>query len=254
MSTSIALVTCAAVSSERRMCSAIPRRIALIGSSVSPASSGTARRRAPVRAVARRRPAERLAARPLAAARGAAAAPLQARLRRGRAPDSTKARMSFLVTRPSRPVPVTADGIDPVLGGDPRDDRRDEACGARRRSRCRQGPALPARLPAAGSGSVATGSGTRLGLGSGSGSTGSASTGSGSTEDGSGAGTAAGGAAATPSAARSGRRASRPRPSRPPGRGSPAARPCRGSAPRCRPCRSRSRAAARRPGPCRRRA
>ncbi len=31
MSTSIALVTCAAVSSERRMCSAMPRRIALIG-------------------------------------------------------------------------------------------------------------------------------------------------------------------------------------------------------------------------------
>ena len=31
MSTSIALVTCAAVSSERCMCSAMPRRIALIG-------------------------------------------------------------------------------------------------------------------------------------------------------------------------------------------------------------------------------
>ena len=37
------------------------------------------------------------------------------------------------------------------------------------------------------------------------------------------------------------------RPSRPPGRGSPAGRRCRGSAPRCRPCRSRSRAASRRP-------
>src|SRR3954469_16985512 len=36
MSTSIALVTCAAVSSERRMCSAMPRRIADTGSSVSP--------------------------------------------------------------------------------------------------------------------------------------------------------------------------------------------------------------------------
>ena len=35
MSTSIALVTCAAVSSERRMCSAIPRRIAFIGSSIA---------------------------------------------------------------------------------------------------------------------------------------------------------------------------------------------------------------------------
>jgi hypothetical protein len=36
MSTSIALVTCAEVSSERRMCSAMPRRIAFIGSSCSP--------------------------------------------------------------------------------------------------------------------------------------------------------------------------------------------------------------------------
>src|SRR5881397_2031736 len=37
MSTSIALVTCADVSSERRMCSAMPLRIALIGSKLSPA-------------------------------------------------------------------------------------------------------------------------------------------------------------------------------------------------------------------------
>ena len=37
MSTSIADVTCADVSSDRRMCSAIPRRIADIGSRVSPA-------------------------------------------------------------------------------------------------------------------------------------------------------------------------------------------------------------------------
>ena len=36
MSTSIALVTCAAVSRERRMCSAIPRRMAFIGSRASP--------------------------------------------------------------------------------------------------------------------------------------------------------------------------------------------------------------------------
>src|SRR3954466_7816766 len=36
MSTSIAEVTCAEVSSERRMWSAIPRRIAVMGSSVSP--------------------------------------------------------------------------------------------------------------------------------------------------------------------------------------------------------------------------
>src|SRR5207237_938101 len=37
-STSIALVTCAAESSERRMCSAMPRRVAVIGSTVSPGS------------------------------------------------------------------------------------------------------------------------------------------------------------------------------------------------------------------------
>jgi hypothetical protein len=42
MSTSIALVTCADVSSERRMCSAIPRRIADNGSSVSPGPAGCA--------------------------------------------------------------------------------------------------------------------------------------------------------------------------------------------------------------------
>src|SRR4029453_15865448 len=41
MSTSIALVTCAEVSSERRMCSAIPRRIAVMGSNCSPASAAT---------------------------------------------------------------------------------------------------------------------------------------------------------------------------------------------------------------------
>jgi hypothetical protein len=39
MSTSIALVTCAEVSSERRMCSAMPRRMALIGSAVSPGAA-----------------------------------------------------------------------------------------------------------------------------------------------------------------------------------------------------------------------
>src|ERR1700751_2840246 len=41
-STSIALVTWAAVSSERRMCSAMPRRMAVIGSPVSPGSVSAA--------------------------------------------------------------------------------------------------------------------------------------------------------------------------------------------------------------------
>ena len=45
MSTSIADVTCAEVSSERRMCSAIPRRIADIGSSDSPGLRGSDGRR-----------------------------------------------------------------------------------------------------------------------------------------------------------------------------------------------------------------
>src|SRR5256885_16551846 len=39
MSTSIALVTWADVSSERRMCSAIPLRIAVMGSKVSPTAA-----------------------------------------------------------------------------------------------------------------------------------------------------------------------------------------------------------------------
>src|SRR5919202_532786 len=46
MSTSIALVTCADVSSERRMCSAIPRRIAFIGSNCSPGCALLGRRAA----------------------------------------------------------------------------------------------------------------------------------------------------------------------------------------------------------------
>src|SRR5712691_3752625 len=48
MSTSIALVTCADVSSERRMCSAMPLRIAVIGSKLSPnagCACGSAARR-----------------------------------------------------------------------------------------------------------------------------------------------------------------------------------------------------------------
>src|ERR671937_837303 len=42
MSTSMALVTWAAVSNDRRMCSAMPRRIAVTGSTASPASGSTA--------------------------------------------------------------------------------------------------------------------------------------------------------------------------------------------------------------------
>jgi hypothetical protein len=97
MSTSIALVTCADVSSERRMWSAMPRRIALIGSSCSPTCAVTG------------------AAGALGAgAAGAGAAGVAA----GAAcfawpPCSMNWRMSFFVTRPLRPLPVTWPGSTP---------------------------------------------------------------------------------------------------------------------------------------------
>ena len=128
--------------------------------------------------------------------------------------------------------------VDAVLGGDPRDDGRDEGAavaglpvrrpGARRGRRRRCGPAA-ARLGRCRSRRRRRRPASR--------------------------------ARAVPRArqvprreprprARSRRARCRPRPSRPPGRGSGRRRPRRGSAPRCRPCRSRSRAAARRGRSC----
>src|SRR5581483_4695724 len=88
MSTSIALVTCAAVSSERRMCSAIPRRIAFIGSTTSPPS----------------------------ACGGPGGGCADAGSRRGAG------------ISPAGAAAAAGDGrrVDAVLGGDPGDDRRDE--------------------------------------------------------------------------------------------------------------------------------
>ncbi len=88
MSTSIALVTCAAVSSERRMCSAMPRRIAVTGSTCSPACVTAA---APA--------AERSRCGCGASRRRAGGAGVGWR--------STNAKMSCFVTRPPRPVPGT---------------------------------------------------------------------------------------------------------------------------------------------------
>ena len=113
MSTSIALVTCAEVSSERRMCSAMPLRMAVIGSTVSPGDGcacgvaraaggcggGAAGRRAG--GAWSRWPGQALGWAPAA---GAAAR---------RPPDSMNARMSFFVTRPPAPVPGTRPGSTP---------------------------------------------------------------------------------------------------------------------------------------------
>ncbi len=90
MSTSIALVTCAEVSSERRMWSAMPLRIALIGSTCWPPAAG-------------RGAAGGRSCGSVGGGRG-----LLGGLRRAAgAPRSMNARMSFLVTRPPWPVPGT---------------------------------------------------------------------------------------------------------------------------------------------------
>ena len=84
------------------MCSAMPRRIAVIGSSVSPAAAARLR----LLAAGAGAGAAAGAAGAGAGAAGAAGAAAGAAAGRG-APDSTKARMSFFVTRPPRPVPGT---------------------------------------------------------------------------------------------------------------------------------------------------
>ena len=243
------------------MCSAIPRRIAVIGSIVSPARCGdrlgaAARRRRLRRrgcgsrsgrwrrAVLRgRRPAPAGAAG--ASGGGRSGGGSFAARAAARAPDSTNARMSFFVTRPPRPVPGTCAGSTPCSEAirattgetnvfSPFRRRRPEARGrAAAAGGCAARPAARPGARGAGSGRSAAGAGSvgaralrRRGSGAG------------------GAGSA--GAAA-------------PRPRADHGELRPDVdrlallhedllrrRPRRGSAPRCRPCRSRSRAAARR--------
>src|SRR6266480_1359054 len=108
MSTSIALVTCAEVSRERRMCSAMPLRIADIGSKLSPgcAAEGAG-------ASAGLGGAGAAASGAGAGSGSAGAAGWAGAAGAACPPDSMKLRMSFLVTRPPRPVPRTWLGSTP---------------------------------------------------------------------------------------------------------------------------------------------
>src|SRR6476620_9669631 len=101
MSTSIALVTCADVSSDLRMWSAIPRRIADIGSKLSPSDGSACGVAAAGGAGA--------AAGAGAGAAGAAGAGAAAAW----PPASMNDWMSFFVTRPPEPEPGTCDGSIP---------------------------------------------------------------------------------------------------------------------------------------------
>src|SRR5436853_5828609 len=121
-STSIALVTWAAVSSERRMCSAMPRRIAVIGSTISPASVSPAATGAGAGGLGGAGGASAgglggaggaSAGGGVAGASGVGAASSGAAGGCCAPPDSTNARMSFFVTRPPEPVPGTWDGSIP---------------------------------------------------------------------------------------------------------------------------------------------
>ena len=158
MSTSIADVTCADVSSERRMWSAMPRLIAVIGSSGSPRS----RRLLAGRDVAQGCRLRRCG--PVAAADGLTS------LRRGRRAGLDEGLDVLLRHAAAGAGARHLRRVDPVLGGDARDDRRDErpAVLGRRRRLCRLRrrlgdlrspaprirpllPASPARAPGAGS-------------------------------------------------------------------------------------------------------
>ena len=135
MSTSIALVTCADVSSERRMCSAIPRRIAVIGSSCSPgaAATGCGRRRR-----LRRRLGcgsrgglglRRWSLSGAGAGSGAAAGAGAGASAGGAAGGTRLDELEDVLLRHSSPAARAGDArdVDAVLGRDARDDRRDEA-------------------------------------------------------------------------------------------------------------------------------
>src|SRR3954447_5009307 len=115
MSTSIALVTCADVSSDLRMWSAIPRRIADIGSkfspTVDPACAGGAAGAAAGAGGAGAAGAG--AAGAAGAGSTGAAGSAVAAVAAPWPPCSMKDLMSFLVTRPPDPEPGTCDGSIP---------------------------------------------------------------------------------------------------------------------------------------------
>ena len=159
------------------------------------------------------------------------------------APDSMKARMSFLVTRPPVPVPGTRPGSTPCSAAIRATTGETNVLpflrclrpGAVRRRRARRRRVgRPATSVRRGTGRRRRfGGDRRLGLRSGSGGAGVGS-----------------GSARRRRPARSARARCRRRRSRPPRPGSGRRRPHRGSAPPCRPCPWRSRAAARRARPC----
>ena len=123
MSTSIAEVTCADVSSERRMCSAMPRRIAVTGSTCSPACASAAATGAGAGFAGAGAGAGAGACCGAGAAGAAGAAATGSGCGAGAAsgagagcaggPLSMKPRMSFFVTRPPAPVPGTWLGSTP---------------------------------------------------------------------------------------------------------------------------------------------
>ena len=108
MSTSIALVTCAAVSSERRMCSAMPRRIAVTGSRLSP-SAACGCGLGPAAAGGGGEGACGAGGGAIGGA-GAGSSTFAVGADTGCA---TKARISCFVTRPPRPVPAICAGSTP---------------------------------------------------------------------------------------------------------------------------------------------
>ena len=135
-------VTCAEVSSERRMCSAIPRRIALIGSSDSPGLRGSDLAGAGARRAAQARRSRRCRER---VARGAAGCGLRRGFRARRLLEAgaglDEGQDVLLRHAAAGPGARYLGRVDPVLGRDARDDGRDERLPVLRRAR----PAAPAR-------------------------------------------------------------------------------------------------------------
>ena len=119
------------------MCSAMPRRIAVIGSTVSPGSVSPAATGAGAAGFAGAGGVSAGGA--ACGAAGCAGAAGAASCCCCAPPDSTNARMSFFVTRPPEPVPGTWDGSIPCSAGDAGHDGRDEGLAVARRRRSGRG-------------------------------------------------------------------------------------------------------------------